>query len=377
MLERCGYRAQIAENGLEAVEAVSGASFAAVLMDCQMPELDGYAATQEIRRLEHGGRSRVPIIATTASGSSPTRERVLLAAVEGQHHVLGLRMVADVLEGAGFDVLYLGEDVPAESLRMFVARHRPAVVGLGFGIAADVFCLADALFAIRETAPDTRIMLGGRAVPPALCATGYPVVTDTIGVVDVVEGLLTAPPQPLPAVVDRLRSKRARPTGTPELPGDTEAVVEIIAKSAEHAVGIAREHVRRAEIYRSAATPDPGGLGDLRRPADKGPAGSPMYVYTSRLAIPPEQAHELVAALRDRLGLADEADGFVDLQVWQSDRKPGEILIVSRWRHSEAFNAYMTGLAHPASHERVDNHLEQGISLQLLEHLHTYEVLSE
>lgn len=40
-----------------------------------------------------------------------SRERVFLAAVEGEHHVLGLRMVADVLEGAGFDVLYLGADV--------------------------------------------------------------------------------------------------------------------------------------------------------------------------------------------------------------------------------------------------------------------------
>lgn len=70
-----------------------------------------------------------------------SRERVVLAAVEGQHHVLGLRMVADVLEGAGFDVLYLGEDVPVASLRAFVAQHRPGVVGLSFVFASNVRCL--------------------------------------------------------------------------------------------------------------------------------------------------------------------------------------------------------------------------------------------
>jgi methanogenic corrinoid protein MtbC1 len=53
------------------------------------------------------------------------RETVLLAAVEGQHHVLGLRMVADVLESARYVVFYLGADVPVGSLRDF-ARPAPA-----------------------------------------------------------------------------------------------------------------------------------------------------------------------------------------------------------------------------------------------------------
>ena len=62
-----------------------------------------------------------------------------------------------------------------------------------------------------------------------------------------------------------------------------------------------------------------------------------MYVSMSRLAIAPERAPELVAAFVDRSRLADQADGFVDLQVWQSDRDAGEILMVSRWRDREAF----------------------------------------
>ena len=55
MLERCGFAAQVAENGRQALEALSRRTYAAVLMDCQMPELDGYETTREIRRLEQGG----------------------------------------------------------------------------------------------------------------------------------------------------------------------------------------------------------------------------------------------------------------------------------------------------------------------------------
>jgi PAS domain S-box-containing protein len=81
MLARCGFRAHIAENGLDALDALDAQDFAAVLMDCQMPALDGYETTQEIRRRELGG-PRIPIIAMTANSMQGERERCLKAGMD-------------------------------------------------------------------------------------------------------------------------------------------------------------------------------------------------------------------------------------------------------------------------------------------------------
>ncbi len=76
MLEKCGYHPHVAVNGRKALEAMAKRPFAAVLMDCQMPELDGYETTREVRRLEQGGHS-TPIIAMTANSMKGERERCL------------------------------------------------------------------------------------------------------------------------------------------------------------------------------------------------------------------------------------------------------------------------------------------------------------
>lgn len=102
-----------------------------------------------------------------------------------------------------------------------------------------------------------------------------------------------------------------------------------------------------------------------------------MYVSLSRLRVPEERAPELVAAFRARAHLVDEADGFLDLQVWQSDRDAGELVMVSRWRDREAFKAYMKSDRHRISHERIDPGLDAAIQLERLEHMHTYEVVAE
>ena len=183
-------------------------------------------------------------------------ERVLLAAVQGQHHVLGLRMVADVLETAGFDVIFLGADVPVESLRSFIAEHQPSLVGLTFGISVDVAWLADSLWVVHQVAPHVRIMLGGRAVPPVLKGC-YPYIANSSDVVHAVEQLLNRPPPPVPPIVETLRSGGAFPPQPETSGGDQDAAAARWARAAEDAVELARAHVRRAQTYRTLAFRDP------------------------------------------------------------------------------------------------------------------------
>jgi CheY-like chemotaxis protein len=83
MLESLGCSAQAAGNGWLAIEAMNGSSYDAVLMDCQMPVMDGLTATAEIRRRElRSGKPRVPIIALTANAMEGDRERCLAAGMD-------------------------------------------------------------------------------------------------------------------------------------------------------------------------------------------------------------------------------------------------------------------------------------------------------
>jgi signal transduction histidine kinase/DNA-binding response OmpR family regulator/HPt (histidine-containing phosphotransfer) domain-containing protein len=84
MLESLGLQAQVARNGAEALQATRSTSFEAVLMDCQMPVLDGFAATAAIRREEaDAGRARtLPIIAITANALQGDREACLAAGMD-------------------------------------------------------------------------------------------------------------------------------------------------------------------------------------------------------------------------------------------------------------------------------------------------------
>jgi PAS domain S-box-containing protein len=72
LLERMGHEVRVAENGREAVAAVEQGVYDLVLMDCQMPEMDGFAATRAIRSLD-GGRN-LPIVAMTANAMSEDRQ---------------------------------------------------------------------------------------------------------------------------------------------------------------------------------------------------------------------------------------------------------------------------------------------------------------
>ena len=81
MLKRLGYRVDVVANGWEAVDAVEHVPYAAVLMDCQMPEMNGYEATEEIRRREPPGH-HIPIVALTASAVKGDEDRCLAAGMD-------------------------------------------------------------------------------------------------------------------------------------------------------------------------------------------------------------------------------------------------------------------------------------------------------
>jgi CheY-like chemotaxis protein len=82
-LNKAGHSVTVANNGQEAVDLWSAEAFDAVLMDIQMPVLDGYLATAEIRRLEVALGRHTPIIAMTAHAMKGDEEKCLDAGMDG------------------------------------------------------------------------------------------------------------------------------------------------------------------------------------------------------------------------------------------------------------------------------------------------------
>ncbi|HSH60782.1 MAG TPA: response regulator, partial [Acidimicrobiales bacterium] len=81
MLETLGHQVDVAANGIEAVQALSEIPYDLVLMDCQMPEMDGYEATEEVRR-RRGPRGHIPIIAMTAGAMRGDEDRARAAGMD-------------------------------------------------------------------------------------------------------------------------------------------------------------------------------------------------------------------------------------------------------------------------------------------------------
>jgi CheY-like chemotaxis protein len=102
LLERLGCRVLTAGTGVEALAALARNPVDLVLMDCEMPEMDGFAATREIRRTEAIG-AHTPIIAMTANAMDSDRARCLEAGMDD----------------------YLAKPVRAPQLRAVLERWRP------------------------------------------------------------------------------------------------------------------------------------------------------------------------------------------------------------------------------------------------------------
>jgi CheY-like chemotaxis protein/HPt (histidine-containing phosphotransfer) domain-containing protein len=83
ILQIQGYRVAVANNGKEALDACAHGAFDLILMDCHMPEMDGFEATMELRRREQAtGAKRVPIVALTANAMAQDREECLNAGMD-------------------------------------------------------------------------------------------------------------------------------------------------------------------------------------------------------------------------------------------------------------------------------------------------------
>ncbi len=94
-----GHEVVLAENGREALEALAKAEFDVVLMDVQMPEMDGFEATSAIRKIEIATRNHIPIVAMTARTMIGDRERCLAAGMDDYaSKPIGERALLEVID---------------------------------------------------------------------------------------------------------------------------------------------------------------------------------------------------------------------------------------------------------------------------------------
>jgi len=139
-LRKLGYDADVATDGVEALDAFERKRYDIILMDCRMPDLDGYETTKEIRQRERGGK-HTWIIAMTASAmdgdrakcltagmddyvSKPLRRTELSAALERG----AVRPVQAVDDEVVLNLMEYGEDEFAELIQLFLASA-PTIIG--------------------------------------------------------------------------------------------------------------------------------------------------------------------------------------------------------------------------------------------------------
>ncbi|CAI9413984.1 Sensor histidine kinase RcsC [Nocardioides sp. T2.26MG-1] len=139
VLTQLGYRVDLAADGTEAVDAVAATAYTLVLMDCDMPVLDGFAATAEIRRRETGS-DRVPIVALTAASTPEERARCRDA---GMDDFLAKPLEVAELESVLERFVDIGQGPPAVDDRVVLDPERVDLLrrlgpGDGRGLLAPV-----------------------------------------------------------------------------------------------------------------------------------------------------------------------------------------------------------------------------------------------
>ena len=195
-------------------------------------------------------RALVGLYPSLLTNRPRSRERVLVAGVEGEAHELAPRVVADVLEGRGYDVIYLGPDVPAETLAEALTRHTPELVALSLTMASGAPLLGRSIAAVQSARPDVQLLLGGQGIDSQWARTGFPVATSADEAPRLVETLLRERPDMPPF---------AQPGGralAPTLPVERDPI-EHLSSIASELGDLARANALSAHHYRFLALDDP------------------------------------------------------------------------------------------------------------------------
>ena len=123
-----------------------------------------------------------------------SENRVMLAAVEGEEHIVALQMAGDLLEDAGYEVVMLGPDVPVAVLAEIVTEHRPSIVCFTLTMASAARNLPRAVDAVQSASPATGVIIGGSASPGRMPEpAGLTFTTTVVDVVEVADTLVRRP----------------------------------------------------------------------------------------------------------------------------------------------------------------------------------------
>lgn len=193
--------------------------------------------------------------------------RILMAAVEGEQHALGLRMAADVVELAGYETIYLGANVPTADLLQAVAARSPDLVGLSATMPSSVSSLDRAIAEIQRVNPSLIVLFGGQSVRDRPGNDGAVLVRDLEQLLGVVETALHVPasgskgsPEPGEATQERVIEVAARRGADPAVSIDSapedESVERHLSGIAAETADLARDLARQANTYKDLAYTD-------------------------------------------------------------------------------------------------------------------------
>jgi len=193
--------------------------------------------------------------------------RILMAAVQGEQHALGLRMAADVIELAGYETIYLGADVPTADLLLAIAARSPDLVGLSATMPSSIPALDRAIAEIQRGNPKLIVLFGGQGVRAREENDGAVLVGDLEQLLGVLEAVLDVPasdsegseaPSELPPerVTDVAAPDGPDTAVSSESAQEDESVERHLSGIAAETADLARALARQASTYKDLAYTD-------------------------------------------------------------------------------------------------------------------------